>query len=79
MLVGIIKSKDSLYNKKTILEDIENSWLKEIRIYLYSQLKEYDKALDDLFKEAEETKSFKELEEFCKNLILKTTKTKLLK
>ena len=67
LLVGIIKSKDSLYNKKTILEDIENSWLKEIRIYLYSQLKEYDKALDDLFKEAEETKSFKELEEFCKN------------
>ena len=66
LMMGIIKSKDSVYNKKLILEYIETSWLKEPRLVLYSQLKEFNKALEYLFKEAKETLSFKEMEEFCK-------------
>ena len=66
LMMGIIKSKDSVYNKKLILEYIETSWLKEARLVLYSQLKEFNKALEYLFKEAKETLSFKEMEEFCK-------------
>ena len=62
----IITSKDSVYNKKTILEYIDNSWLKEPRIHLYSQLKEYNKALDELFNRAKVNLNFKEVEEFCK-------------
>ena len=62
----IITSEDSVYNKKTILEYIDNSWLKEPRIHLFSQLKEYNKALDELFNRAKNSQSFKEVEEFCK-------------
>ena len=64
--MGIITSEDSVYNKKTILEYIDNSWLKEPRIHLYSQLKEYNKALDELFNRAKVNLNFKEVEEFCK-------------
>ena len=66
-MMDVIKSKDSVYNKKLILEYIETSWLKEPRLILYSQLKEFNKALEYLFKEAKETLSFTEMEEFCKN------------
>jgi hypothetical protein len=61
----IIQSEDSVYNKKTILDYINNSWLFKPRIYLYSQLKEYDLAMKDLFIQAKEEKSFKDIEEFC--------------
>ena len=64
--MGIITSEDSVYNKKTILEYIDNSWLKEPRKHLYSQLKEYNKALDELFNRAKVNLNFKEVEEFCK-------------
>ena len=67
LMMDVIKSKDSVYNKKLILEYIEASWLKEPRLILYSQLKEFNKALEYLFKEAKETLSFTEMEEFCKN------------
>ena len=65
----IIKSKDSVYNKKSILEYIEKSWLKEPRIYLFSQLKEHDKALKELFNLSKATQSFKEIEDFCQQNI----------
>ena len=64
---SIIKSENNVYNKKDILEYIENSWLQEAIIYLYSQVRELYKALDILFKEAKKTKDFKPVEEFCKN------------
>ena len=65
----IIQSEDSVYEKTTILGYIDKSWLKEPRIYLYSQLKEHDKALQELFKGPNLTQCFKEIEEFCqKNL-----------
>ena len=62
----IIQSPDNVYNKNTILQYIENSCLKEAKIILYNQLKEYHKTLELLFNEAKETKSFKEVEKFCK-------------
>jgi hypothetical protein len=61
----ILQDPKSCYNKRAILEYIEQSWLKEPRKYLYSQLKEHDKALDELFKEARSTLSFDELEKYC--------------
>ena len=64
---SIIKSENNVYNKKDILEYIENSWLQDAIIYLYSQLKELNKALIILFNEAKNTKDFKAVEEFCKN------------
>ena len=61
----IIKDPKSCYNKRAILEYIEQSWLKEPRKYLYSQLKEHDKALNELFKDARTTLNFEELEKYC--------------
>ena len=61
----IIQTPKSCYNKRAILEYIEKSNLKEPRKYLYSQLKEHDKALNELFKEARSTLSFEELEKYC--------------
>ena len=61
-----IKEPDCCYNKKTILENIENSWLKKPKIYLYSQLKEHDKALNELFAEAKLNHNFEEIEKYCK-------------
>ena len=61
----LIKDPKSCYNKRAILEYIEQSWLKEPRKYLYSQLKEHDKALNELFKDARTTLNFEELEKYC--------------
>ena len=66
MFVKIIKDPDCCYNKKEILEQIENSWLKKPKIYLYSQLKEHDKALNELFNEAKLNHNFEEIENYCK-------------
>ena len=66
LLMDIIKNEESVYDKKSILKYIDNSWLKEPRIYLCSRLKEYKKALQELFEDSKKTKSFKEIEEFCK-------------
>ena len=65
----IIQSKDSVYNKKTMLEYIDKSWLKEPRIYLFSQLREHDRALKELFKGPNLTQSFKEIEDYCQKNI----------
>ena len=64
-MMKIIKSEDSVYDKKIILEHIDKTWLKEPRIYLYSQLKDHDKALKELFKGPNLTQSFKEIEDYC--------------
>ena len=61
----IIQDPKSVYNKRAILEYIEKSWLKEPRKYLYSQLKEHEKALNELFKESRSTLKFEELEKYC--------------
>ena len=65
LLMDKINSKDSIFNKKIILEYIDKTWLKEIKLILLSQLKEYRKALELLFKEAKEKKSFEEMESYC--------------
>ena len=67
MFLKIIKEPDCCYNKKIILEYIENSWLKKPKIYLYSQLKEHDKALNELFIEAKLSHNFEEIEKYCKD------------
>ena len=62
----IIKNPSSCYNKRAIIEYIEKiEWLKEPRKDLYSQLKEYDKALDELFKDAKFNLSFDKIKQFC--------------
>ena len=66
MLLKIIKDPECCYNKKSILDYIENSWLKTPKIYLYSQLKEHDKALNELFNEAKTSQNFEEIEKYCK-------------
>ena len=68
----IIKEQDSCYNKRTILEYIEKSWIKEPKIYLYSQLKEHDLALKELFNYSKQSLKFDEIEKYCKE----NTKTK---
>ena len=65
MFFKIIKEPDSCYNKRIILEYIENSWLKKPTIYLYSQLKEHDKALNVLFNESKINNNFEEIEKYC--------------
>ena len=65
----IIQSNDSVYNKKSILEYIDKTWLKEPRIYLYSQLKEHDRALKELFKGTDLKQAFKEIEDYCQKNI----------
>ena len=65
--MNIINSEDNLYNKKSIFEHIGNSWFVEAKISMYAQLNEYNKALEELYKEANRTLDFKPLEEFCKN------------
>ena len=62
----IIKEPDCCYNKRKILEYIEKSWLKEPKIYLYSQLKEHDLALTELFNNAKLTLKFDDIERYCK-------------
>ena len=62
----IIKEPDCCYNKSKVLEYIENSWLKKPKIYLYSQLNEHDKALNELFNEAKLNHNFEEIEKYCK-------------
>lgn len=61
----VIQAPKSCYNKRTILEYIYGSWLKEPIKYLYSQLKEHDKALNELFNDAKTTLSFADLEKYC--------------
>ena len=61
----IIESEDSVYNKKTILDHIEKSWLFKAKIFLYSQLNEHDKALQELFNQAKKTDKYNEIEDFC--------------
>ena len=64
-IMAIINSKDSVFDKKLISEYIENSWLKEPKVILYSQLKEFNKALEYLFNESKETLTFDQIEEYC--------------
>jgi len=52
LFMEIIQSEDSVYNKKTILDYINNSWLFKPRIYLYSQLNQHDNAIIELFNNA---------------------------
>ena len=68
----IIKEQDSCYNKRTILEYIQKSWIKDPKIYLYSQLKEHDLALKELFNYARQSLNFDDIEKYCKE----NTKTK---
>jgi hypothetical protein len=65
LFLKIIKEPDCCYNKRTILDYIEKSWLKEPKIYLYSQLKEHDKALTELFNDAKITHIFDDIEKYC--------------
>lgn len=67
--VKIILDPKSCYDKRTILDNIVGSWLKEPIKYLYSQLKEHEKALNELFSDAKTTLSFSELEKYCKENI----------
>ena len=69
LFLKIIKEPDSCYNKRTILEYIEKSWLKEPKIYLYSQLNEHDLALTELFNNAKVTNKFDDIEKYCKENI----------
>ena len=62
----ILKEPNGCYNKRTILEYIEKSWLKEPKIFLYSQLKEHDLALTELFNNAKLTNKFDDIEKYCK-------------
>ena len=62
----IIESEDSVYNKSKILTHIENSWLFKAKIFLYSQLNEHDKALQELFNQAKTTGKYNDIEDFCK-------------
>ena len=62
----IIHEPDSCYDKRVILDYIENSWLKKPKIYLYSKLKEHDKALNELFNESKLNRNFEEIEKYCK-------------
>ena len=62
----IIESEDSVYNKRKILQHIENSWLFKAKIFLYSQLNEHDKALQELFNQAKITGKYEDIEDFCK-------------
>ena len=66
LIMNIINSEDNLYNKKTIFEHLGNSWFIEAKISMYAQLNEYNKAIEELYKEATRTLDFKPLEEFCK-------------
>ena len=66
LIMNIINSEDNLYNKKSILELIGNSWFIEAKVSIYAQLNEYNKAIEELYKEATRTLDFKLLEEFCK-------------
>ena len=67
--VKIILDPKSCYDKRIILDSIVGSWLKEPIKYLYSQLKEHNKALNELFGDAKTTLSFSELEKYCKENI----------
>ena len=62
----IIESEDSVYSKTTILKHIEKSWLFKAKIFLYSQLNEQDKALQELFNQAKATGKYDDIEDFCK-------------
>ena len=62
----IIKEPECCYNKRKILEYIEKTWLKEPKIYLFSQLKEHDYALTELFNNAKLTLKFDDIEKYCK-------------
>jgi hypothetical protein len=65
LFMNIIESDDSVYNKKKILQHIDKSWLFEAKIFLYSQLNEHDKALQELFNQAKITGKYDEIEKFC--------------
>ena len=67
--VKIIYDPKSCYDKRIILDSISGSWLKEPIKYLYSQLKEHNKALDELFNDSKTTLSFTDLEKYCKENI----------
>ena len=63
--MNIINSEENLYNKKTIIDYIGTSWFVEAKIFMYAQLNQYNKAIEELYKEATKTLDFKLLEEFC--------------
>lgn len=67
LFMKIIESEDSVYNKKNILDYIDKSWLFKPKIYLYSQLNEHDKALQELFNQSKLKREFEDIEEFCQH------------
>ena len=60
-----LKAPNSVYSKQTIFDKIKNSWLFEAKIYLYSQLNQHDKAINDLFRDAKLEKNFESLRKYC--------------
>ena len=60
-----LTTQDSVYSKQTIFDKIKNSWLFEAKIYLYSQLNQHDKAINDLFTDAKVEKKFEALRKYC--------------
>ena len=67
LLAFALRKPDSVYNKSIILDKIKGSWLKEDEIYLYSELKMFNEALDKLLIQATSTTkpNFTNAEKFC--------------
>ena len=68
LLLFALQKPDSVYNKSKILERIKDSWLKEEEIYLYSELKMFNEALNKLLLQATSASTipnFEQVEKFC--------------
>ena len=68
LLLFALKKPDSVYNKSKILDKIKDSWLKEEEIYLYSELKMFNEALNKLLLQATAASTipnFEPVEKFC--------------
>ena len=69
-LKEFVKS-NTLYNKAEILGEVQNSWMADIEIYLYSQLGKFNDALNKLIETGKKTNSFTDVMSFCKKNLYK--------
>jgi hypothetical protein len=64
----IIKAPDCVYDKFEIIKLLENSWLREPLVYIYTKLRDYKKALNLLIHDAKISSSFIKAQNYCEEI-----------
>ncbi|MCQ2817972.1 MAG: hypothetical protein MJ252_11965 [archaeon] len=69
LFMSYLKAKDACYSKNYILDRMKDTWLLDGEIYLYSELKMHDNALEKLIENSisDEKERFVKAEKYCED------------